>query len=52
MATKPHADVDIMKAGELAVKLLHSIYDFFGKQINHVLIQTTLYHNKLPCKAD
>lgn len=38
MVTKPYADVDILKAGELAVKLLSSIYNTFGKQISHVLI--------------
>lgn len=52
MVTRAHADVDIMKSGELAVNPLNSIYDSHGKQINHVHIQTTICHNKLPCKAN
>ena len=38
MVTKPHADVDILKAGELAVKLFSSIYNNFSEQISYVLI--------------
>ncbi|KAG4956302.1 hypothetical protein JHK85_042682 [Glycine max] len=33
MVTKPYADVDILKAGELAVKLFSSIYNNFSEQI-------------------